>query len=1295
MSSVTTKFDAVVSLAHKFLRPQLPYEVPGHNWDPFYSMIATAADILEVDQSRRDEWVNYTTRVLRPSVTGSYDITVTDSDDLYIATYWGLEKDSQLWLYDTTFDPENPLVNIIAFNEQIDHEGYIYGSINWLSHLPGMQLIGGHTYVAVISTYDPETVGTAYLEIVGPGAVQVTVPGEPDDTEPMMGTVGVPVAQTYGVGDELAFTVGLDEVVMVDTAGGTPTLAVTIGSQTVQAQYVGGSGSATLTFRLVVDAGHGDVNGIAVTALALNGGTIRDAAGNDADLTLRGVGDTSAVLVDAVAPVVQAIAVAQVTQASVSYTVTLSESATGIDADDFTVTSTGSAAGRVASVTAVDSSTWTVTVGGLSGDGTLRLDLKDAGTGIADLGGNAITAGFTAGQAQAIDRLAPAVTAVTAPTPGTYKAGELLDFTVTLDEAVIVDTAYGIPRLALAIGGQTVHANYWSGSGPTELVFLYVVAPGDAGAVAVGALTAGGATLKDTAGNDATLSLAAHLPPLEGVAVDARGPKVSGPVAVPSAGTYTIGQHLDFTITFDEDIAVSGDGGTLGLVIGATLREAKLVAATANSLTYRYVVQAGDADASGIILGELDVYNASIRDLDGNDAILALAGHQPALAGVLVDGSAPDTGAPDFLTAAVLGRTLVMTYGDAGQLDAGQVPAPGAFTVKVNGAELGVTSVAVDAAARTVTLTLETAVLHQQAVTVAYTDPTSGDDARAIQDGAGNDAATLAAAPVFNATPPFEQVYGYTTLTDGVLVHIDTGPNGAAPRHVLTIPIVVPEREERIGAIDAADISLADDGNLVSLLTAQVPVGFGLKSSGTATLRPAALADLVEAIRAHTADGSADQARLTGAGSAFIGTLDGDAPLLVRTIVPIAAANAVPSELRIVGGYGFGHVPKAVVVDARALPAGSTIALDDVEFAVVVGAVRIVGNGATRLVWGDASAQQITLGERDDVLHGGAGDDILRSAGSSDHVFGEEGNDIVYGGTGNDTLDGGSGADIALMTGAGRADYSLRVVDGALMATHRDGGIDGIDVLADVETLRFLRGDTSVAGSVARVFEALTGARAGVATVDALAATVAAGASLKQLAGVLYAQDDAGATLDDTAFVAQLYHRVLDRAADEGGLQFWGDRLADGATRGEVALALADSPEKLAMPADVAFGATDVATLVRLYSALFDRAPDEGGLNWWIGVHGAGNSMAGIADAFVAGTEGSGWYGALDDAEFTAALYRTALHREAGAGEAQYWTDLLANGALDRGDVALAFADSPEKMALIGTMSTTLETLYG
>lgn len=123
----------------------------------------------------------------------------------------------------------------------------------------------------------------------------------PDVTGPVTQSVGVPTAGTYAIGDELSFTVNWDEAV---TVTGTPALNLDIGGTSRQADYVSGSGSTALVFTYTVQAGDEDDNGIAVSSLTLEGGTLQDASSNNATLTLNSVGDTSGVLVDGVAPVI-------------------------------------------------------------------------------------------------------------------------------------------------------------------------------------------------------------------------------------------------------------------------------------------------------------------------------------------------------------------------------------------------------------------------------------------------------------------------------------------------------------------------------------------------------------------------------------------------------------------------------------------------------------------------------------------------------------------------------------------------------------------------------------------------------------------------------------------------------------------------------------------------------------------------------------------------------------------------------------------------------------------------------
>lgn len=84
----------------------------------------------------------------------------------------------------------------------------------------------------------------------------------------------------------IPFTVNLSESVTVDTAGGTPRIAVDVGGVTRYATYTAGTGTSSLTFTYDAVIGDVDLDGVTLSSpIDLNGGTIKDTAGNDATLT--------------------------------------------------------------------------------------------------------------------------------------------------------------------------------------------------------------------------------------------------------------------------------------------------------------------------------------------------------------------------------------------------------------------------------------------------------------------------------------------------------------------------------------------------------------------------------------------------------------------------------------------------------------------------------------------------------------------------------------------------------------------------------------------------------------------------------------------------------------------------------------------------------------------------------------------------------------------------------------------------------------------------------------------------
>ncbi|WP_265259932.1 SwmB domain-containing protein [Verminephrobacter eiseniae] len=111
------------------------------------------------------------------------------------------------------------------------------------------------------------------------------------------------------------------------------------------------------------------------------------------------------------------------------------------------------------------------------------------------------------------------------------------------------------------------------------------------------------------------------------------------------------------------------------------------------------------------------------------------------------------------LSSATVNRDqLVLSYGHETALDgnADRAPTNESFTVLVDGTRIDVSRVTVDAAARTVTLTLARAVAAGQTVTVAYQDTDTSDN-KALQEAGtaangGDDAASFAARAVTNLT---------------------------------------------------------------------------------------------------------------------------------------------------------------------------------------------------------------------------------------------------------------------------------------------------------------------------------------------------------------------------------------------------------------------------------------------------------------------------------------------------------------------------------------------------------------
>ncbi len=229
------------------------------------------------------------------------------------------------------------------------------------------------------------------------------------------------------------------------------------------------------------------------------------------------------------------------------------------------------------------------------------------------------------------DATAPSVTSVTSPAVGSYKQATNLDFAANFTEPV---TVTGAPRLSLNVGGALKYATYLSGSGTAALIFRYTVeaATNDGDGLVVGSFQLNGGNILDSSGNVSDLSF---LPLLtSGVIVDTVASTVSSATA-PANGNYSVGQNLNFTLTFNEVVNVSGTP-RLTLTVGSTTRYADYLSGSGTSaLQFRYVILTGDTDADGIAVSpNIDLNGGALADIATNAADLNFTA--PNTAGVKV-----------------------------------------------------------------------------------------------------------------------------------------------------------------------------------------------------------------------------------------------------------------------------------------------------------------------------------------------------------------------------------------------------------------------------------------------------------------------------------------------------------------------------------------------------------------------------------------------------------------------------------------------------------------------------------
>ena len=335
---------------------------------------------------------------------------------------------------------------------------------------------------------------------------------------------------TYLEGEAIKFTATFTAPV---TVTGSPTFTFTLGEETREATYAGGSESLELVFSYIVQAGEIDSDGISwgANAFELNGGTIQQTIDDTKAAALEHPAQREALgahRVDADPPGEPVSAIMQGTTLRLLYDEAL-DAASEPAATAYTLTA-DSEPNRTPDTVAISGSTVTLTFETAPADGaevTLTYTVP-ASNPVKDAGGNAAPGftGLTVVRGPVVRSIDPGDPPTTKPAVDDYTEAQLssnvlglkrwklpemkahgegatLTFKVSFDRPV---TVTGAPTLKLDLWGETRTARYVGGSGTDTLTFTWgpvLTGDNDFDGIEVKELVlAGGATIRDTNNRD-------------------------------------------------------------------------------------------------------------------------------------------------------------------------------------------------------------------------------------------------------------------------------------------------------------------------------------------------------------------------------------------------------------------------------------------------------------------------------------------------------------------------------------------------------------------------------------------------------------------------------------------------------------------------------------------------------------------------------------------------------------------------------------------------------------------------
>ncbi|MCT7967673.1 DUF4347 domain-containing protein [Laspinema sp. D1] len=771
-----------------------------------------------------------------------------------------------------------------------------------------------------------------------------------------------------------ANSLGANKALIIDTIAPTvtiaqdagqadPTAANTINYQVVFSEAVtefdnsdivlGGTANPTTA----VVTGSGTTYNVAVSGMSTNGtvtaavkaGAAKDAANN---VSAASTSLDNTVTYDNTIPTISTINRANPNPSnahSVNYSVTFSETVTGVDETDFTLVSTGITGASITNITG-SASTYTVAVNAGTGDGTLQLNLVDDDSiknGLnVPLGGLGASNGNSRGQIYQIDKTAPTATATVNDI--TTAGGTSTQFTVTYSDGMGIDrSSLGNSNLRVTGAGgfsQLATLINYTGS-ETITTATYAIAPpggswdkADNGTYAIAVEPSG---VKDTANN----LIAATT--LGSFTVDInRAPVVETEIA---PGTATATQPFSFQ--FPATTFTDADGDTLTysatldndnplpswLSFNPTTRTFSGTPTASHFGSFNIKVTASDGTAT-----VSDIFALAVSDVPNTAPVV-----NEAIADVTANVSAP-------FNFVIPGNTFSDTDGNpltySATLEDGS-PLPSWLSFD----------------ATTYTFTGTPTVNNLGNISIKIT----------VSDGSFSVSDTFILTVSETATPP-EEPPAETPNAVPVVEKALSSPN-AIVFQPFSFTIPGDAFSDADGDTLTYTATLANGGPLPEWLQFE-------PSTGTFSGLPTqdAIGNLT--IKLTASDGTA-------------------------TVETELTVNVL-SEPAIISGPWGPIGPPTFAAYLRKNPNSQAVALPDLT-AICHGETAYPGPNVTEItIDGSETDDNLTGGDRAETFNGFGGNDFLQGLSGNDNLLGSEGNDLIHGNPGNDYIEGGNGNDV-------------------------------------------------------------------------------------------------------------------------------------------------------------------------------------------------------------------------------------------------------------------------------------------